>query len=1059
MPRDGGLLAMRLIDGGKDGEVYSLAEKTAVYLLSVHSWPAGLTWVSWIYSAPGREAFFVDPAQGTAEVRALSRLAARMPVLFYDLTGDAAFGQMLSEEKNIPVQAKADVLFEKPLPSFGLPKGIVTASPKSPGQCLHGAIFAVRLGYLFLPEDFLLLHRELLRGANTPVPLVYLGSREQAGDPGIEELAPAYLPDEEACFRYLAEHGLVPDYLLMLNSADLQAQEARDASLSAMWVKGLSLLGTILASYRNVFTMDIGQDRPDSREMETRANELVRHLGWKPAFQVLLGAPGALPFIIGENRELAPTGEEPVRDIHVQLNHDLFYDVAEGRLFQSTPGGLSLQLLSSKYYHKMERPQANQVLIAAAPHVESGIIFDSDQALIEGRLKPLLEEAGHQVTLLTQRDASLRQVAQALPGADFFLYSGHGSQKSFNTHGRFLVREDLPELPPLVAYASACSTMSIRPDLFSPTEGLDWEEILIPPRQVIGLAMVEKGALCFIGGATTEDFQFTSSVYSLFFESLLLKGMSVGAALNETRNFVSLYVATLHQKAPEAYSLSKEGISNIIHQQILLGDPALVPCPKIREDSAAYQRVSMRGEEYEIVGEILPRRWKRVKAAITEKAPTQAYYRTRAVEYFAPLIPDIISWGDFYHLAFDCGGISEKAVMSVFWHLQVDLPPGQAPEKLALVSVAGRGQCLCCGKEFEGEKDLTRFWQDFVLPYQMLPPVKLDMKKGWPFTWEDRGDTLRIHWLVPVLVIDEKNRRGYFGEKIRFQLKTMPGKYLSGKVMDPAGAAGRSLLVKANQGLTQAVCDGRGEFRILCGKEDTSVEIEESFPLYHLLENYTPLEKEVHFFGTEREREIKVKKAGMSLLKGKVLDTRTGDPIPDALLRVWRGKPDPCGYPLREGWAGEVRTDQQGSFSLPLAPGAYLLYFAAQQGSCRYKSKEVTLALGEREERYEIYSLDRAGVVKGKVVFAGRFPPGPTLVLKKYPLKEQGETLTSVPLRNDGTYECLVSFQDRFCITIEKEGWQGIRDTNSDQGYQLAPEEILSRDYFLDILDMDEDHK
>jgi hypothetical protein len=34
--------------------------------------------------------------------------------------------------------------------------------------------------------------------------------------------------------------------------------------------------------------------------------------------------------------------------------------------------------------------------------------------------------------------------------------------------------------------------------------------------------------------------------------------------------------------------------------------------------------------------------------------------------------PDIISWGDFFHLAFDSKGISEKAVMSGFLHLDAD---------------------------------------------------------------------------------------------------------------------------------------------------------------------------------------------------------------------------------------------------------------------------------------------------------------------------------------------------------------------------------------------------
>jgi hypothetical protein len=48
------------------------------------------------------------------------------------------------------------------------------------------------------------------------------------------------------------------------------------------------------------------------------------------------------PLYLEKTGKIAPSGEEPVRDIHLQLNHDIFFDVAEGRLFQSNPGGLSL---------------------------------------------------------------------------------------------------------------------------------------------------------------------------------------------------------------------------------------------------------------------------------------------------------------------------------------------------------------------------------------------------------------------------------------------------------------------------------------------------------------------------------------------------------------------------------------------------------------------------------------------------------------------------------------------------------------------------------------------
>lgn len=1040
-----------------------MVEKTQVYLLSVHHWLTGLTLASWIYLVPGREVFFVDPAKGNEEVWALSRMNERMPVMVYDFTGDESFGRMLAEEKRLSVNKQHFDCFPQKLSShFGLPQGLVTAFRACPGKCVQGAILAVRLGFGFLPEDAWDDDLDLAGWGETPFPVIFFGAPEEVHHGKLKEYTPLYIEDEAKCYRYLAEHDLSPNYLLIINSTDLKDMVADNSSLSEMWVKGLSSLGMILASYRDVFVFDMADEKPNSREVERKANELVRQLGFKPKFQAALGAPGAIPFIMEKNREIAGSGEEPLRDIHIQLNHDLFFDVAEGRLFQSTPGGLSLQLLSTKYYHSIRPDQAKEVLIVAAPYVETGIIFDSDQALIDGKLKPLLEDAGHKVTLLTQKEASVHQVAAALPATDFFLYSGHGGPKSLNTHQRFLAREYLPDLPPLVAYASACSTMSVRPDWLSVTEGLDWEEIQIPPQEVIGLALVERGAVCFIGGVTNEDFQFTNAAYSIFFESLLLKGMSVGQALNETRNFVSLYGAVLSQKAPEAYGVSKEGIANIIHQQILLGDPALVPCPNVLGKSDLIKNISRKDQEYEVSWEISPDSWKKVMVPIGDKAPTKAYYRTGWMEHDVPLIPDIISWGDFYHLAIDSQGMSEKSLMSGYLHLYLDLEAFQAPEKLELVRVEGRGECLLCRREMKNTMDsidaidVTEHWQSFIIPYQMLPPISFDMTTGWPFVIEDRGDTSRLHWLVPVMVIDEKTRRAYMGEKMIFRLKTIEGNYLSGKVVNCAGDAGRSLLVTTGDSLVQAICDWRGEFRILCGANNSFVTVEEQFPLFDLLAKYAPIERACQQIEGDLGLEIKLKKAKESTFHGRILDIITGEPVSSALIRVWRGKLDPCGYYLREGWVAETIADQAGSFSLPLKAGAYLIYIAAKQGDCRYKSKEMAITLGEEEERYEVYSLERAGVVKGTITFAGGFPPGPTVSLKKYPLKEQGETLSSVPVRNNGTYECLVGFQDRFCIIIEKEGWQGVRDTNLNQGYKLAPEEILQKDYFIEAKDYSE---
>ncbi|WP_214659274.1 C25 family cysteine peptidase [Candidatus Formimonas warabiya] len=1035
-------------------------EKKEVYVLSVQHGLDSLTWASWIYLAAGLDVFFVDPARGNEETWALHRLAERMPVVFRDLTGDASFRQLGEEEKLFSgKQPDAQMLPEQLNSCFGMPKGLVTAPAASPSMCVYGAVLAVRLGYGFLPDHRLAGYPALATGQDSSFPVVVLDAREKyAQEKWVKNRPVHFINHEKECYRYLEESGQETNYLLILNSADLGPVPQDALSLSEMWVKGLSLLGTVLASYRRVGVFDVAQGHPEGRETEKRVQQFVQESGFKPEFQAILGGPGGIPFILQENKEIGASGEEGIRDLHLQLNHDLFYDVAEGRLFQSTPGGLSLQLLSTKYYSEMQRNQERQVLIAAVPHVETGIIFDSDRALIEGKLKPLLESAGHQVTLLTGKEAGNRQVASALAGADFFLYSGHGGPETLNTHQRFLTRGDLSDLPPLVAYASACSTISPRPNWLSVTEGQDWEAIQVPPRQVIGLSLVERGAVSYVGGATVEDFQFTNAVYSIFMESILLKGMSVGQALNETRNFAVLYTGILSQKAPEAYRLSKEGLANIIHQQILLGDPALVPYPEVQHHAKIQKNLSGQDQEYRLSLDIPPESWRRVRVPVQEKEPTRSYYRTRTMENMVPVDQDIISWGDFYPLAYDSQGVAERALMSGFLHLTLDLTPGEAPLHLELHRAEGREECLFCTGERVGPVDATAYWHNFVIPFLMLPPVSFDMKKGWPFVPEDRGDFLRVHWLVPVLVIDEIQRRAYQGEKMEFRLKTGPGKPLTGTVVHDSGEAGSFLLVQAvgqergEQGrntFAQAVCDRKGAFKLFCGPEDVFVTAEEQFPLYDLLGPFHPVKREFFPADFARAMDMQLARSRTGILRGRVLDTLTGEPIEDALVRVWRGKLDPCGYYVREGWVGEEIADTEGKFSFSLAEGEYLLSATACTESRRYKSKEISFTVCAGEERHEIYTLDRAASIKGKITFAGSFPPDLTMVLKRYPLKGKGETLSSAPVRRDGTYECLIGFQDRFCILIEKEGWQGIKDTNGDQGYRLAPEEILYRHYFF----------
>ncbi|MCJ7806821.1 MAG: hypothetical protein MUP57_04670, partial [Clostridia bacterium] len=136
----------------------------------------------------------------------------------------------------------------------------------------------------------------------------------------------------------------------------------------------------------------------------------------------------------------------------------------------------------------------------------------------------------------------------------------------------------------------------------------------------------------------------------------------------------------------------------------------------------------------------------------------------------------------------------------------------------------------------------------------------------------------------------------------------------------------------------------------------------------------------------------------------------------------------------------------------------YILYAAAEDGGRRYKSAEWVIKLRKGEEFNSVFSLSQAAIVRGKVRFQGYTPPDPAVIaLKRYPKAESEEVLAKVPVDRDGSYQCLVDFQDRFSIVLEEEGWKAIKDTNAEKGYKLAPQEVLERDYLLTPAEEDEE--
>ena len=729
-------------------------------------------------------------------------------------------------------------------------------------------------------------------------------------------------------------------------------------------------------------------------------------------------------------------------------------------MFQKTTSGLSWQLYSTgkQSFPSTFAGHGKDVLMVCTPSTQKGIIFDSDEPLLKAKLNPLLQNAGCRTKVLQKKDATKANVLSALQEADVFLYSGHGSPESLNTGEDFLLAGDVPELPPLVVYASACSTTYCRPYFISFDEGLSWSDTAIPVEDQIALSMLDKGAVAFIGSATSADYQFTTSIYGLFLEALLLGGKSVGEALNETRNFVITQASMLRQKSPEYYKVSMESISNIIHQQILLGDPAYVPYPLGDPVANSQEKVTIAEDGAWLIELNIPAAsWHEAK--ITTHGEAVDYYHSHELTVISPDGKGFVTWGDFYNLLPDEQGIASRSFMSVFARLSCDLPHAMHIEALQLQEVIGSEECLCCRDELNSDIDVTESFLRYRLPYMMLVPASIDGKDGWPYATETVDGNVRIHWLMPVLVINTEEGKIVRAEKISFRMHLCPAKKIHGKMSTENAESMEGYLIAALMDavtekhgattieLAHAITASDGSFDLLCPASAEVIMLKGQFPARKLMGMLETMEGRLSLSDINTDICFSVVNMKKTCINFHVVDSRHAQGVEGAFIRVWRGILDPNGYYLRECCCLEMWSDKQGYCSGKLPAGEYLVFIAAGSDGKRYKTKQIQLKVDEQEQLDEVFVLDEAAIVRGKISFADKRPPYPTVMVRSMP--EKKEVLASCQVDGDGYFECQVIAGQSFCITMNKEGWNSICDDAEGKGYCLPKQGILDKEYLF----------
>ena len=92
----------------------------------------------------------------------------------------------------------------------------------------------------------------------------------------------------------------------------------------------------------------------------------------------------------------------------------------------------------------------------------------------------------------------------------------------------------------------------------------------------------------------------------------------------------------------------------------------------------------------------------------------------------------------------------------------------------------------------------------------MMLPARFDYRKGWAFAVEERENCNRVHWLAPLLVIDEASRSAVRAGELTFELFTAAAQTLSGKVQHCCAVRESSYLVSAGTA-AHAADDGNTE--------------------------------------------------------------------------------------------------------------------------------------------------------------------------------------------------------------------------------------------------------
>lgn len=1044
--------------------------------LFVLDWTQGylptLLYTAAAYATGGADALVVDPVKNAGVIRAaIDRFTPAEVWTTAPLPEGALPRGYGPRVRHLPASLPQVLAFlvDEVLPQA---RGAVLFPAHSASWAVRAAALAVRLGWVAWPVEEAL---GLALAGPPRMELAVVGEAPDSLTHALQGRTWIHLSGDGAIAAFLRNRQLPVDYLVVVNTADLTPPQYHEEGLAGYWTPALSLLAPVLASYRPALVWDARTPRPDGRAIEAAVNAQVEAMGIQPRYLAVLASPGAVPFVTEPQVEFRELAEEPVRDIHLRLNGDLFFDCAEGRIFALTPGRAGLQILTTKHYHRLDGDWRRRAVVAFRPHFAGNVIYAVDEAVARTQLVPAFRCAGLEVTELYGTGCTPDRLAPALAQAGLFFYGGWGTPFGLETHGGTFAASDLPDLPPCVAYACAGSTVRPKPLHVSADGGHSYQDHSLPEGEVIGPAFIERGAVAFVGGLTAEDVLFNTAMYNAFFHALVLQGQSVGEAVRAARNYALLFGQVLSQQDPVAFRRARPALGETVGQQLLLGDPAFAPFSGVAHPAVRQEAADEGDAALAVRVEVNPGDWHRVAVPVDPLPQTLAYHRCRTLELWAPFAAGALVHADPYPVRLPGAEVAARGLCGALLHLQVPLPPGRVVDRMELVGAAlDDAGCLCCGAGGpvpEGRAALQRF----VLPFGP-ETLTYDMSRGWSFALEERPGGLTAHWLVPAVVIDPATGRAYRLRRAEFRLHLVPAVRVEGRLELPGtGRLPEHVLLTFGRPLPEtvpvAVAHGgagpAAEPRVLpvcqvrAGADGTfaawlpaegelGVRVSRPFPTYDFCYQAPASYKPWTYVGIQAgpgPLAIRLAPTETGVIVGTVVDLQTGRPLERATVRVFTGGVGADGRPFATGYVAQLQTDPIGRFRIEVPYGQYVV--AAQtRGDYKYFPARAAVTVHVGQVAPVLLGLAPGATVRGRVRYQGGRPPR-AATLRVVPAGGGWEPYASAFIYRDGEYEALAPAGTPFAVSLQVEGYRPVLDAGDGGGYVLAPGEELVRDYTL----------